>query len=280
MEIKFDKVTFIIDTYTPLEKSILKNVSFEIKEKGIYSFIGKSNSGKTAIGDLINALVRPNSGKVIVGKFINSKHRIRRINKLRRETGYVFKNPYDMFFNSTVRKELEFGMKYFKYKTKSVSERVKNSLKLVDLDERILRVNPQKLTLIDAKKVALACVLTYNPSIIILDEYTNGLSKKDISELIRLLKMLKNRYNKTIILLTKDTDFSYQVSDYVYLLNEMQIVNEGKKDILKNIELLDSIGIQPPKIVSFIEEYKNKNKDFFDYTNILDLIKGVYRDVF
>ena len=63
-----------------------------------------------------------------------------------------------MFFNSTVRKELEFGMKYFKYRTKSVSERVKNSLKLVDLDERILRVNPQKLTLIDAKKVALACV--------------------------------------------------------------------------------------------------------------------------
>ena len=185
-----------------------------------------------------------------------------------------------MFFNNTVRKELEFGMKYFKYKTKSIKDRVKNALKLVDLDERILRVNPMRLDLIDAKKVALACILTYNPSIIILDEYTSGLGYNEKNELIRLLRMLKNKYNKTIILLSKDTDFSYQISDYVYLLDKTKIITEGKKDILRDTELLNSIGLETPKIVSFIDEYKKHNKYLYDYTSILDLIKGVYRDVF
>ncbi len=280
MEIRFVHVNYLIDTYTPLEKSILKDISFEITEKGIYTFLGASNSGKTAIGDLINALSRPNTGKVIVNNFKNDGRRIKRINDLRRETGYVFKCPYDMFFNTTVKKELEFGMKYFKYKKKSIKERVLNSLKLVNLDKKILRVNPQRLDLLDAKKVALACILTYNPSIIILDEYTIGLGKKEKEELIRLLKMLKNKYDKTIILLTKDTDFAYQVTDYVYLLDKTRLITEGKKELLRDTTLLNSIGLESPKIVSFIEEYKKKNNNFYDYTSTLELIKGVYRDVF
>ena len=71
MEIKFDHVSFVIDAYTPLEKTIISDVSFEIKSPGIYSFIGRSNSGKTAIGDLINALIMPTNGKVKIGRFIN-----------------------------------------------------------------------------------------------------------------------------------------------------------------------------------------------------------------
>ena len=114
MEIKFDHVSFVIDAYTPLEKTIISDVSFEIKSPGIYSFIGRSNSGKTAIGDLINALIMPTNGKVKIGRFINDGRMIKNINKLRFQTGYVFKNPYDMFFNKTVRSEIEFGMKYFK----------------------------------------------------------------------------------------------------------------------------------------------------------------------
>jgi energy-coupling factor transport system ATP-binding protein len=280
MEIRFVNVNFVIDTYTPLEKTILKDISFEITEKGIYSFIGKSNSGKTAIGDLINALVIPNTGRVVIDKYINDGRRIKHINKLRRETGYVFKNPYDMFFNNTVKKELSFGMKYFKYKKKHIKERISNALKLVELDERILNVDPFRLDLIDAKKVALACILTYNPNIIILDEFTNGLGNKEKNELIRLLKMLKNKYNKTIILLTKDTNFAYQVTDHVFLLDKARIITEGNKELLRDSELLNSLGLEVPFIVKFINEYKKHNKYFYDYTNILDLIKGVYRDVF
>jgi energy-coupling factor transport system ATP-binding protein len=280
MEIRFDHVNFIIDARTPLEKTILNDISFEINEPGIYSFVGASNSGKTAIGDLINALARPNKGKVKIGNFINDGRKIKNINKLRFDTGYVFKNPYDMFFNSTVKKEIEFGMIYFKYKLEKIDLRAVDALKLVGLDESYLNLNPMNLTLVDAKKIALASALVYNPKILILDEYTNGLNSKDKNDLIRLLRLLKNKYKKTIIFLTKDTSISYQISDTVFLLSKTKLVAKGDKKILKDTSLLKNIGLEVPPIVSFIEECNKKGHEINDYSNVLDLIKGVYRDVF
>ena len=83
MEIEFDRVSLVIDQGTPLEKIILSDVSFKISKPGIYSFVGASNSGKTAIGDLINALMSPTRGAVKIGEFINDGRRIRKINNLR-----------------------------------------------------------------------------------------------------------------------------------------------------------------------------------------------------
>lgn len=280
MEIVFDHVSFVIDKSTPLEKTILNDISFEIKGSGIYSFIGASNSGKTAIGDLINALIAPTKGGVKIGKFLNDGSNIKNVDKLRFDTGYVFKNPYDMFFNKTVEKEIEFAMRYFNYKKDKMSLRTVDALTLVGLDSKYLKLDPQILTLTDAKKVALACALVYNPKIIILDEFTCGLCNQDKKELERLLRMLKNKYKKTIILLTKDTDFSYQVSDKVYLMSLTKLITSGQKDILKDEELLNSINLEVPKIVSFVNECNKKGHEINYYVSILDLIKGVYRDVF
>ncbi len=279
-KIEFNNVTFIINKGTTLEKTILNDVSFKMEDNKIYSFLGSSNSGKTAIGDLINALIIPDSGSVKIGEFINDGRRIKNVNKLRFDTGYVFKNPYDMFFNKTVKQEIAFGMKYFNYKVKKKSLRINDALKLVGLDESYLKLNPLRLTLVDAKKVALACTLIYNPSIIILDEFTNGLDYNDKAELLRLLKLLKNKYKKTIILLSKDTSFCYEISDYIYLMHLTKIVGEGTREILHDEEKLKEIGLEVPKIVSFVNECKKAGHDIDYYTNIHDLIKGVYRDVF
>lgn len=281
MEIKFEKVGFIINESTPLEKTILNDVSFSLKGNGIYSFVGASNSGKSAIGDLINALITPTKGIVKVGKFTNDGSKIKDIDKLRFETGYVFKNPYDMFFNKTVKKELEFGMQYFKYKMNKVNIRTSDALLLVGLNDEYLNLDPHMLTLVDAKKVALACALIHNPNIIILDEFTCGLGYKDKKDLERLLRLLKTKYNKMIILLTKDTSFAYNVSDEVYLMHATKLVmSKSDKEILRDEELLTDLGLQTPPIASFINACNKKGHEIYHYSNIHDLIKGVYRDVF
>lgn len=280
MEIKFDHVSFVVNEFTPLEKTILNDVSFSIKGPGIFAFLGASNSGKTAIGDLINALIIPTKGSVKVGRFVNNGKRIKNINKLRFDTGYVYKNPYDMFFNNTVKKEIEFGMKYFKYKLEKIDMRASEALKLVNLDDSYLDMNPQDLSFCDAKKVALACALVYNPSILILDEFTAGLSNKDKTELLRLLRILKAKYKKTIILLSKDTSFCYQIADYVYLMHMTKLACEGEKDILNNVETLNELDLEVPPIVSFINECNKNGHEIYNYTSTHDLIKGVYRDVF
>ena len=281
MEIKFDNVSFVINERTPLEKTILNNISFSFKGNGIYSFVGSSNSGKSAIGDLINALISPTRGKVKIGKFVNDGSKIKDIDKLRFETGYVFKNPYDMFFNKTVREELEFGMKYFKYKMHKMNIRTADALTLVGLGEEYLDFDPHILKLVDAKKVALACALIHNPNIIILDEFTCGLGYKDKKDLERLLRLLKTKYNKMIILLTKDTSFAYEISDEIYLMYATKLVCSNKdKSVLRDEELLNNIGLEVPPIVSFINACNKKGNEIYHYMNIHDLIKGVYRDVF
>ena len=280
MEIVFNKVSFVINKNTPLEKTILNNISFSIVNPGVYSFIGSSNSGKTAIGDLISFLHAPTKGDVKIGRYKNNGKYKKTIKKIRSQIGYVFKNPYDMFFNDTVKKELSYSIDEFEYKKEKKEKRILEALKLVDLDSSYLNKNPRELNLVDAKKIALACILIYNPKLIILDEITNGLSVTDKNKLIRLFRILKNKYRKTIILLTKDTSFAYQITDYVYLMSYTRLVGSGKKNLLENIELLKNINLEPPKIVSFVNAYNKKGRDLNYYSNVLDLIKGVYRDVF
>ena len=131
----------------------------------------------------------------------------------------------------------------------------------------------------DARLLSIACVLIYNPKIIVLDEVTSGLSSTDKKDLIRLFKLLKNKYNKTIILLTKDTSFAYELTDFVYLMHLTRIVSSGKRDLLETYDL-NSINLEIPKIVSFINTCNKKGHEIRYCNNILDLIKEVYRDVF
>lgn len=280
MEIIFNKVSFVINKNTPLEKTILNDVSFSITEEGIYSFIGSSNSGKTAIGDLIGFLSVPSKGQVKIGRYKNNGRSNRNIGNLRLQIGYVFKSPYDMFFNDTVEKELSYAIDTFNYRKESKEKRILESLKLVGLDSDYLDKNPMELSLVDAKKVALACILIYNPKVIILDEITNGISSNDKAELIRLFRTLKNKYRKIIILLSKDTSFCYQITDYVFLMSYTRLIKSGKRDILEDEKSLMEINIEAPKIVSFVNAYNKKGRELNYYNNILDLIKGVYRDVF
>ncbi len=278
MEIKFNNVSFVMDSNTPLEKTILDNISFEIKEEGVYSFVGASNSGKTAIGDLMQFLIEPTRGFVQIGKYINDGSNQRNINNFRLNVGYVFKNPYDMFMNKTIDYELKFSLKRCRNKKNIL--KVDNVLELVEFNKEYLNLDPQILTISDAKKLALACTLISNPDIIILDEYTCGINNKDKKDLERIIRLLKNKYKKTIIFLTKDTNFAYQISDRVFIMYLTKIISSSDKTILQDEKLLTSCNLEIPKIVKFINECNNKGHDIYQYTNILDLIKGVYRDVF
>ncbi len=279
MEIKFENVSFIIDKGTELEKTVLNSINFEINEVGIYGFLGNSNSGKTCVAELIDALIKPTHGRVIINDYINDGRNIKNINNLRHDIAYVYKNPYEMFFNKTVKKEIEYGMKYFKYKLEKLEMRAMDSLKLVGLDGEYLNYNVFDLSLGDAKKVALASTLTYNPKIIILDEPTIGLNTKEKRELSKLLKIMKDKYNKTILVMSKDTEFLYALANHVFLLDKSKLIVEGK-DIFSETVLLSTLGLKVPTNVRFTELAREKrSKKFKNYKDVKDLVKAVCRDV-
>lgn len=278
MEIIFESVTYRENMNTPLKKTYLENVSFGIEKKQITTFIGDSESGKTKIGELINATISPTYGRVKIFEFLNDGKRIRKVNRLRMNVGFVASDPSEMLFNKTVKKELCFGLKYFKYKLDKQEIRVLDALKLVDLPGYYINKKISNLTLTEQKKIALASVLIFNPNIIILDEPTIGLGTKEKENLKKLLLLLKEKYNKTIILLTKDTDFAYEITDKAYLLYRGSIMASGDKDIMTNEKLMDGYKLKLPEIVKFIKTANEKGIKLTLTNNILDLIKEVYRN--
>lgn len=282
MEIKFCNVGYIYNKDTNFSNSILNGIDFNFKKGKVYSIVGKSGSGKTTILELINGLIIPTSGHIDIGNFkFEENKRIRNINDLRVKIGLVFQFPEEQFFCNTVKKEIEFGISSFKYKISSIEKRIVDSLIMVGLDESYLNRDPLTLSHGEMRLVAIASILIFNPSIIMLDEPTIGLDAPSKKNLIRLIKMLKTRYNKTIIVVSHDTDLLLKISDEVSVLEDGKIVLTGDKyEVFSNEKILKRNNIKVPNLIKFSNLVKKKKNIKIGYRDeINDLIKDIYRYV-
>ena len=280
MEVKFNHVFYVYNEKTPLSKIVLSNINATFKEGKITSIMGKSGSGKTTLIELINALIIPSKGNIQVGSRVISKTRkIKNINNLRYKIGLVFQVPEEQFFCKTVKEEIEFGMKYFNKSVKSIQKHISDALIMMELDDSYLNRNPFTLSSGEMRKVAIASVLAFNPKVIILDEPTIGLDNKSKENLIKIIKLLKNRYKKTIIVVSNDADLLLKISDHVILLDKGKIVLEGNKyDVFK--QDIEKYSLKRPKIIEFEQFVLEKKGIKIGYRDdINDLMKDVYRYV-
>lgn len=282
MAIEFDNVSYIYNAQTAKAKPILENLSFKLKDNTITGFIGPSGSGKTTIAQLIDGLMLPTEGRVTVGQVqLSGQHYPNNLNELRLTVGFVFQNPETQFFCKTVQKEIEFALKNFSFKLSEKDKRISDSLKMIGLNDTYLKRNPFELSQGEQRKVAIATVLAYNPKVIILDEPTRDLDAPSRHHLIKLIKMMKLRYHKTIIIMTTDTDMLHALADDIYIINNGKIVQSGDKyTIFKDTATLNKYQLKIPKIIEFsnlVKDKKGLNIGYRDDVN--DLIKDIYRHV-
>lgn len=278
MELEFVNVTYKENVRTPLEKTYINNFSYKFSEGKVYSIIGSTTSGKEKLPLLINAVNKPYTGIIKIGEFINDCKYIKNINKLRMNVGYIKENPNEFLFNKRVIDELNFGIKYFKYKLNKQSIRIQEALTLVGLTEDYLYKEVNSLSLNEKKRLSIASSLIFNPSIIVLEEPIMFLTYKDKEKLIKLIHTLKTKYKKTIIIITKDTNLPYEVLDEVLLFSDGELVESGGKELLTQDKLINKIKCDIPEIVKFINVSNKMNANLTYTSNILDLIKEVYRN--
>lgn len=282
MEIKFNNVDYIYKKINYVDKEVLKNINIQFQKGKINGLIGPSGSGKTTLVQLTNYLLIPTNGTIKIDDFlIESDKKFKFKELLRFNVSLVFQFPEEQFFCSTVKEELVLTLKLFNFKLREMDKRILDVLKMVDLKSNILNSSPLNLSRGEQRKLALALSLLVNPKVLILDEPTIGLDSKSKNDLIRLIRMLKNRYHKTIIIITHDTDFLHKIVDYIYVLYDKQIVLEGTKyDVFKQEKLLKKYNIKVPKIIEFENKVLMKKKIKIGYRDdINDLIKDIYRYV-
>ena len=282
MEIKFEHVDFSYQKVNCVPKEIFHDLNISISSGKIHGIVGAIGSGKTTFLELIDTLLLPNCGKICVGDFvIDSSTRGENLNNFRFQIGFVPQNFENQFFNETVFDELAFNLRYYQYHLSDIKKRVSDSLRIVGLKDSYINRELSYLSNGEKCKVAIASVLIYNPKILLLDEPTRGLDGRSKDDLIKLLRILKNRYHKTILIASHDTDFLHRIVDEIHVIYDKGIVLSGNKyEVFKNIKQLRQYGVKSPRIIEFSNRVLQKQKIKIGYRDeINDLIKDIYRYV-
>lgn len=274
MEIILNNVSY---RYKKNLVQVLKNVDEKIEPNSINAIIGQSDSGKSTLASIISGILLPDDGTINIGDLVISKDS--KNQKMGLMVGLIEQCPEEQIINLTVREEIEFGLEYYKYRKNDRDKHVKDALKMVGLDNSYLDKNPFTLSQGEMRKVAIASILALNPKIIIFDEPTVGLDYDSKRNLVKIIRILKNRFHKTIILISKDMDFIHKLSDYIYILASGKLVKKGTKyEIFTNFDLLKKNHLDIPKVVQFSKIVLDKKNIKLGYRDdINDLLKDIYR---
>ena len=275
MEIIFNKLTYIENKRSAREIVYLNDASLVIEQGSIVGFLGDRLD---IIGRLLLLLKRPSSGEIrLNNSIIKRSSHVDNVNAIRKNIGFVYSNYNKLFLEVSVLKEISNIMNNYNYKTDNVVKHVVQSLRIVGLDESFLDRDPNELSRVEKKKVELASVISYNPEVLVLDNFDIGLSYREKEYFRKLFLKLKNKYNKTIILISNNAEFLFDIVDDVHLIYNGKLVLSEGKDIFYNSNLYRYVNI--PKIIEFTKYVEMNGYDIKKCTDIKELIKELYRNV-
>ncbi len=208
-------------SYSYEDSVALKDVSLEINRGECVGFEGDNGSGKTTLIKLLNGLIFPSSGTFYFeDREISHKTMKKELfaKEFHQKIGYVFQNPENQLFCGSVAEEIAFGPRQMGLPEEEVQKRTSDVMELFGIGHLENRA-PYHLSGGEKKKTALACVLSMNPDVLVLDEPMNGLDRKSREKLLQILLALKAA-GKTLIIATHDEVLLNQLSDRIIEFNE------------------------------------------------------------
>jgi len=233
--------------YSP-EKQILKGLNLEIYENEFLGIIGINGSGKTTLIKHFNRLLEPTKGEIF---YQNKNLKNYKIAQLAKDIGYVFQNPDNQIFASTVKEEIAFGLRNLGLQ--EIEQRVKEVLRTVNL-EGYEEKDPFILTKGEKKRLAVASVLVTQPKIIILDEPTTGLDYLELKSLMNLLQELHQK-GHTIIMVTHTMWLVAECAKRVVILKEGEIVFSGMVRELFAKKEIEIWGLSLPPLIELSQKF-------------------------
>lgn len=230
-------------------KEALKGVSFDIYEGDYVALIGQNGAGKTTLAKHFNSLFKPTSGKILVcGKDTRNEEP----NTLAEQIGYVFQNPDNQIFSTSVYKEMEYGLKALKLSEEEMSKRIHEVAKLLDI-EKVLEEHPFSLGKGERQRVAVASILVLKPRILVVDEPTTGQDWDGIQNMMKLIDEL-HANGTTIIMITHDMDVVATHANRVIVMAKGSMVADGSvRDVFKQEKALKDAYVARPQIPELSE---------------------------
>lgn len=219
----------------------LRQVCFSLVPGDLVALIGANGSGKSTLLKLLDGLVFPSSGELLAfGQTLNQKSFKNNsfVSEFRRKVGLVFQDPDIQLFSSTVWEEVTFGPLQMGISNEEVISRGKESLELLNIPHLRDRP-PHLLSGGEKKKVALACVLSLYPQVLLMDEPTTGLDPRSQGNLIDFILDWVDQ-EKCLVFSTQDLDLVEEIANRVIVLgSDHSIIADGKpEDFLHDPDFL------------------------------------------
>ena len=219
-------------------------VSMSIEKGENVAIVGQNGAGKTTTVKLFNALHYPTGGDVIInGKSTKGQTTA----QVSRTVGYVFQNPDDQIFHSTVLAEVEFGPRMMKLPEEKVKELVDFALKITGM-KRFREENPYNLPLSVRKFVTIAAIIAMDCDVMIFDEPTAGQDFDGNRRLARILRELSAK-GKTLITISHDMVFvADNFSRVIVMSNKKVILDSTPKEVFWNLPVLEEAMLKQPYV--------------------------------
>ena len=246
-------------------------VSLSIEKGENVAIVGQNGAGKTTTVKLFNALHYPTSGDVIIdGKSTKG----RTTAQVSRTVGYVFQNPDDQIFHSTVLAEVEFGPRMMKFPEEKVKTLVDYALKITGM-KRFREENPYNLPLSVRKFVTIAAIIAMDCDVMIFDEPTAGQDFVGNRRLSRILRELGEQ-GKTLITISHDMVFVADNFSRVVVMSNKKVIMDGTpKEVFWNMPVLEEAMLKQP-YVSRICRSLGLTGDVTQMDEAVELITGAW----
>lgn len=203
----------------------LDGISLSVKKGEFVAVVGTSGSGKSTLLHILGSVDRPTEGKVLVdGRDITGFRPAEAALFRRRKVGLVYQ-----FFNLiptlTVRKNILLPLALDKRKPdEEYFDQVISTMKLADRLEFL----PSQLSGGQQQRAAIARALMYRPALLLADEPTGNLDRKNSEEIVDFLKLSNRRWNQTVILVTHDEKTALE-ADRILTLEDGRIISDRKR---------------------------------------------------
>lgn len=199
----------------------LRYINLNIQKGESVIIQGPNGCGKSTLIKILNGIIFP-----MEGSYIYENHEItekalkdsRFAKWFHQQMGYVFQNADTQLFCGSVEEEIAFGPIQMGLSEEKVKQRTEDCLRLFGI-EKLRERPPYHLSGGEKRKVSLACILSMNPEVLILDEPLAGLDESTQKMLIDFLKKF-HAAGKTLIIITHNNQLAKELGTRFIKMND------------------------------------------------------------
>lgn len=209
------------------KKTVINNVSLEIKDKEFVVLVGASGCGKSTLLRMIAGLEDISEGEIFIGD-----KKVNNVAPKDRDIAFVFQS-YALYPHMTVRENIAFGLKMRKVDKATIEKKVQEAAEILNLGEYLDR-KPKQLSGGQRQRVALGRAIVRNPKVFLMDEPLSNLDAKLRVQMRSEIKKLHEKLQTTFIYVTHDQTEALTMGDRIVVLNNGDIQQAGTPEEIYN----------------------------------------------